>query len=82
MAIVIFKNTFGGNASDAIGINPAHVISVFEQDVDSVQVPDSKSKKKDAKKPLRVTTIYTVQGLSFSVFNSFDEVIARLNEAK
>ena len=62
--------------------SPAHVISVFEQDVDNVQVTDEKAKKKNAKKALRVTTIYTVQGLSFSVFNSFDEVIARLNEAK
>jgi hypothetical protein len=62
--VKIFKNSFKGNISDSIAINPDAVISVFEAN-DSVGIP--------------VTIIYC-GGISYEVEDSYLEVVARLNE--
>lgn len=73
MAIKYFENVYNGNATNVIGINSNHVLSVYEQDV--LDPSDKKGKKK-----MRVTNIYTINGTNFSVKNKMIEVIAILNE--
>ena len=62
----IFKNSYKGNNSDSIAINPDHVIAVYEAN-DNVGIP--------------VTMIYT-GAVTYEVEDSYLEVIARLNEGK
>lgn len=73
MAIKYFENVYNGNATNVIGINSNHVLSVYELDV--LDPSDKKGKKK-----MRVTNIYTINGTNFSVKNKMIEVIAILNE--
>jgi hypothetical protein len=73
MPIKYFENVYDGNATNVIGINSDHVLSVYEQDV-----PDPKDKK--GKKTIRVTNLYTLNGTNFSVNNKMIEVVAILNE--
>jgi hypothetical protein len=60
----IFKNSYKGNLSDSIAINPDHVIAVYETK-DSIDVP--------------VTMIYCGV-VTYEVEDSYLEVIARLSE--
>ena len=62
----IFKNSYKGNNSDSVAINPDHVIAVYEAN-DSVGIP--------------VTMIYC-GSVTYEVEDSYLEVIARLNEGK
>jgi hypothetical protein len=73
MAIVIFTNAFEGNASKNIAINSDKVISVFE-----ILDPLDKKKKK------MFTNIYVGKNegdvLSWTVSESFEEVVKKLND--
>lgn len=69
MAVKIFQNAFGGNASSSIAINPAHVMSVFES--------TNKDPYGDEE---RVTNIFSVSGNTWQVKDSYLDVIAKLNE--
>ena len=60
----IFKNSYKGNNSDSIAINPSKVIAVYEAN-DNVGIP--------------VTMIYT-GAVTYEVEDSYLDVIARLNE--
>jgi hypothetical protein len=60
----IFKNSYKGNNSDSVAINPNQVIAVYEAN-DSVGIP--------------VTMIYC-GSVTYEVEDSYLEVIARLNE--
>ena len=62
----IFKNSYKGNNSDSIAVNPDKVIGVYEAN-DSVGIP--------------VTMIYC-GSVTYEVEDSYLEVIARLNEGK
>lgn len=62
----IFKNSYKGNNSDSIAINPDKVIAVYEAN-DNVGIP--------------VTMIYCGT-VTYEVEDSYLEVIARLNEGK
>ena len=70
MAVKIFQNAFGGNASSSIAINPTHVMSVFEtMSID----PDTGDEE-------RMTNIFSVSGNTWQVKDSYLDVIAKLNE--
>ena len=70
MAVKIFQNAFGGNASSSIAINPTHVMSVFEtMSID----PDTGDEE-------RMTNIFSVLGNTWQVKDSYLDVIAKLNE--
>ena len=75
MTIQLFRNAYDGNASDAIGINSDHVISVYETDM---EVPDPTAKKKNAVKTIRITNIYTVGGVVFTVLDPILVVLSKL----
>jgi hypothetical protein len=60
----IFKNSYKGNNSDSIAVNPNHVIGVYEAN-DSEDNP--------------VTMIYCGP-VTYAVEDSYLEVVARLNE--
>ena len=62
--VKIFKNSYKGNNSDSIAINPDHVIAVYEAN-DGVGIP--------------VTMIYC-GAVTYEVEDSYLEVVARLNE--
>jgi len=70
MAVKLFQNAFGGNASSSIAINPAHVMSVFE----------SNSINPDTGEEERLTNIFSVSGNTWQVKDSYLDVIAKLNE--
>jgi len=67
--IVLLNNAFEGNASDKIAINSDKVISVFE-----ILDPLDKKKKK------LFTAIYGGPDLSWTVKESIEEVIKKLND--
>ena len=73
MPIKYFENAYDGNATNVIGVNSDHVLSVYEQDI-----LDPKDKK--GKKKIRVTNLFTLNGTNFSVKNTMIEVVAILNE--
>jgi len=63
--LVYFTNSFKGNASDSIAINPDHVISVFEIINEEEEI---------------VTAIYGIGNNTWTVEESYLEVVARLNQ--
>ena len=63
--LVYFTNSFKGNVSDSIAINPAHVISVFEV----------LNEEDDA-----VTAIYGIGNTTWTVEEPYLEVVARLSQ--
>ena len=62
--LVYFTNSFKGNASDSIAINPDHVISVF--------VIENEEGDK-------VTAIYGIGNITWTVEEPYLEVVARLS---
>jgi len=70
MAVKIFQNAFGGNASNSIAINPNHVMSVFE----------TMSINPDTGDEERMTNIFSVSGNTWQVKDSYLDVLAKLNE--
>jgi hypothetical protein len=62
--LVYFTNSFKGNATDSIAINPDHVISVFE-------IENEEGEK--------LTAIYGIGNNTWTVEESYHEVFARLN---
>lgn len=70
MAIKIFKNAFTGNVTDSIGINPDHVMSVFE----------TKDINPNTGKKEQMTNIFSVSGNTWQVKESYLDVVAKLNE--
>lgn len=62
--LVYFTNSFKGNASDSIAINPDHVISVF--------VIENEEGDK-------VTAIYGIGNNTWTVEEPYLEVVARLS---
>jgi hypothetical protein len=62
--LVYLTNSFKGNASDSIAINPDHVISVFE-------IEDEEGKK--------VTAIYGIGNNTWTVEEPYLEVVSRLS---
>ena len=62
--LVYFTNSFKGNASDSIAINPDHVISVFE-------ILNEKEEK--------VTAIYGIGNNTWTVEESYLDVVASMN---
>ena len=69
MSVKIFTNTFKGNATDSVAINPAHVVSVWE----GVQVSETNEVSTS-------TCLFTVAGQTFQLEETYLEVVARLNE--
>lgn len=63
--LVYFTNSFKGNASDSIAINPAHVISVFE-------IENEEGDK--------LTAIYGIGNNTWTVEESILNVVSRLNQ--
>ena len=70
MAVKLFENAFKGNASNSIAINPAHVMSVFE----------SESINPESGEEEVLTHIFSVNGNTWQVTDTYLDVIARLNE--
>jgi hypothetical protein len=64
--LVYFTNSFKGNASDSIAINPDHVISVF--------VIENEEGDK-------VTAIYGIGNNTWTVEEPYLEVVARLSQS-
>jgi len=64
--LVYFTNSFKGNASNSIAINPDHVISVFE-------ILNEEEEK--------VTAIYGIGNNTWTVEEKYLDVVARLNQA-
>ena len=62
--LVYFTNSFKGNASDSIAINPDHVISVFE-------IENEEGDK--------VTAIYGIGNNTWTVEEPYLEVVSRLS---
>lgn len=63
--LVYFTNSFKGNASDSIAINPAHVISVFE-------IENEEGDK--------MTAIYGIGNNTWTVEDNYLDVVARLSQ--
>jgi len=63
--LVYFTNSFKGNASDSIAINPAHVISVFE-------IENEEGDK--------LTAIYGIGNNTWTVEENILDVVARLSQ--
>lgn len=64
--LVYFTNSFKGNASDSIAINPDHVISVFE-------IEDEEG--------VKLTSIYGIGNNTWTVEEPYLDVVARLNQS-
>jgi hypothetical protein len=64
--LVYFTNTFKGNASNSIAINPDHVISVFEIENEQEE---------------KVTAIYGIGNNTWTVEESYLEVVSRINSS-
>ena len=62
--LVYFTNSFKGNATDSIAINPDHVISVFEILNEEEET---------------VTAIYGIGNNTWTVEDKYLAVVARLN---
>jgi hypothetical protein len=62
--LVYFTNTFKGNASNSIAINPDHVISVFE-------ILNEEEEK--------VTAIYGIGNNTWTVEEPYLDVVASMN---
>lgn len=63
--LVYFTNSFKGNASDSIAINPAHVISVFEI---------------ENEEGVKLTAIYGIGNNTWTVEDNYLDVVARLSQ--
>lgn len=63
--LVYFTNSFKGNASDSIAINPDHVISVFE-------IENEEGDK--------MTAIYGIGNNTWTVEDNYLDVVARLSQ--
>lgn len=63
--LVYFTNSFKGNATDSIAINPDHVISAYE-------IEDEEGKK--------ITAIYGIGNNTFYVEDNYLDVVARLSQ--
>jgi hypothetical protein len=63
--LVYFTNSFKGNATDSIAINPDHVISVFE-------ILNEEEEK--------VTAIYGIGNNTWTVEEPYLEVVSRMNQ--
>jgi len=70
MALKLFTNKYKGNPSDSIAINPTKVINIFESTYTDPETNSISS----------VVTIYCMTGTHYQVEESFEEVVARLNE--
>jgi len=70
MALKYFTNTFKGNATDSIAINPDYVISVFP----NVHTDSETNEVKE------VTVIFAGANATWIVEDSYLDVVARLNE--
>ena len=64
--LVYFTNSFKGNATDSIAINPDHVSSVFE-----IENEDEE----------KVTAIYGIGNNTWTVEEKYLDVVARLNQS-
>ena len=73
MALKYFTNSFKGNITDTIAINPNHVVSVYESE-STTQDEDGNSVVK------QVTAIFGVTGTVWQVEEDLLTVVARLNE--
>lgn len=67
--IILFTNAFDGNANDLIGINVEKIISVYE-----IIDPTDKKKKR------KLTNLYCGGDLNFTVKESIDEVMLKLDQ--
>ena len=65
-----FTNSFKGNASDSIAINPRYVVSVFETIKTNQETNDIQ----------QVNTIYANNGVAWEVEEDYLTVVSRLNE--
>lgn len=70
MAMKMFQNAYGGNASKSIAINTDHIMSVFE--TESIN-PDSGETEK-------LTNLFSVSGNTWQVKDSYLDVISQLND--
>jgi len=69
-----FTNALEGNASKSLAINPAHVVTVYEN---NLEFRDSNG---SINKSNAVTCIFTVNNVTYNVTDTYLEVVARFNE--
>ena len=69
MSFQIFTNVYKGNSSDSIIINTDHVLSVYE-----ATYPNSETGEDE-----NVVNLYTINGNTYQVTESFGEVLNKLN---
>jgi hypothetical protein len=62
--LLFFNNAFKGNLTDSIAINPSHIISVYEVQDEEGTI---------------LTAIYGVNGVCWSVTDSYLDVVSRIN---
>lgn len=65
--LIYFTNSFKGNVSDSIAINPDHVISVFEI---------------ENEEGVKLTSIYGTGNNTWTVEEDYLEVVARMNQCE
>ena len=69
-----FTNALEGNASQSLAINPVHVVTVYENNLTFKDVEDNVTEVQP------VTSIFTVNNITYNVTDSYLDVVARLNE--
>ena len=69
-----FTNALEGNATQTLAINPAHVVTVFENYITYKDADDNITELTP------VTCIFTTGNITYNVTDTYLEVVARLNE--
>ena len=69
-----FTNALEGNASKSLAINPVHVVTVYENNLTFKDAEDNVTEVQP------VTSIFTVNNITYNVTDTYLEVVARLNE--
>jgi hypothetical protein len=69
-----FTNALEGNASQSLAINPAHVVTVYENNLTFKDAEDNVTEVQP------VTSIFTVNNITYNVTDTYLDVVARFNE--
>ena len=69
-----FTNALEGNASQSLAINPDHVVTVYENNLTFKDAEDNVTEVQS------VTSIFTLNNITYNVTDTYLDVVARLNE--
>ena len=69
-----FTNALEGNATQTLAINPAHVITVYENNLTFKDTEDNVTEVQP------VTSIFTVNNITYNVTDTYLDVVACFNE--